>query len=315
MVGFALALAGGAAKGWGSGQLEAIKAKREEKLKMLEYDLQRRSQDITVSEGAANRASQERLTTAQLDMNRRLAELQESGATTRTKLTTDTTKEISTAGIVSAEKIAEAKLKMDENLAGLQTTAAKELAQMQIEGAAALNSTLVPMEDGTWKLKIGDKLQDLGNDPITGEPLMPLATDNDTPEMKNYKYLVSTGVDKGVARSLTFDKSKGGDETDIFKAIQAARGDFAPEQTEEGKLADAKVAKQIADLFNQGSAGADAETTAPEDIRIPASMTDEQVKAWIDEALADSDDPDADKAKIKAAARKNGRDLKKLGLE
>lgn len=314
MVGFALALAGGAAKGWGTGQLEAIKAKREEKLKMLEYDLQRRGQDITVSEGAANRASQERLTTAQLEMNKKLAELQEAGATGRTKLTTETQKDISTAGNVSAETIAESNRKTQEHIATLQTDSAKDLAKMQIDATKEYGSTLVQTESG-WKLKVGTEFRDLGNDPITGEPLMPLATDNDTPEMKNYKYLVSTGVDKGVARSLTFDKSKGGDETDIFKAIQAARGDFAPEQTEEGKLADAKVAKQIADLFNQGSTEADTETTAPEDIRIPASMSDEQVKAWIDEALAGSDDPDADRAKIKAAARKNGRDLKKLGLE
>jgi len=313
MVGFALALAGGAAKGWGAGQLEAIKAKREEKLKMLEYDLQRRGQDITVSEGAANRASQEKLTTAQLEMNKKLAEMQEAGATGRTKLTTEAQKDISTAGNLSSEKIAEANRKMQENLAGLQTEAAKELAQMQIDAQKALNSTLVPMEDGTWKLKIGDEFRGLGNDPITGKPIMPLATDADTPEMKNYKYLISTGVEPPEARSLTFDKSKGGDEVDIFKSIQAARGDFAPEQTEEGKLADAKIAKQIADSFNKGST--DAETTAPEDIQIPASMTDEQVKAWIDEALAASDDPDADRAKIKAAVRRNGRDLKKLGLE
>jgi hypothetical protein len=70
MVGFALALAGGAARGWGEGQLSAIKATREEKLRQLEAEREDarevRRQSFLAQESALSRASQEKLTTAQI---------------------------------------------------------------------------------------------------------------------------------------------------------------------------------------------------------------------------------------------------------
>lgn len=323
MVGLGIAIAGGLAKGWGAGQLEAIKAKREEKLKMLEYDLENRRLALTASEGAANRASQEKLTQAQLGVQERLgnlsattskqiAALQEKGATERTLTTTRAQKEIAEAGNLSAESIAEANRTTQELIANLQTDSAKEVAKMQIEGQQALNSTLLPMADGTWKLKVGNELRDLGNDPKTGKPLQPLATDDDTPEMKNYKYMVSIGMDP--RKAMQIFTSKNADPTLIKASLVET---YVKAQTTFGN-ATAKTIENAEDWADSTMQrlGIEPPTAAPDSATAPeidtTGMNREDIIRQIKEALAaglPKDDP-----ALRAVMRKEGINPADVGL-
>jgi NADH dehydrogenase/NADH:ubiquinone oxidoreductase subunit G len=178
MAGFlgALALAGGAAKGWGEGQLEAIKKTREEKLRVLELDraerLQKLSQDFQAGEGDKNRASQERLTNAQLANNKLLTEMKIGADATNTDKT-----------IASNEK----------------------LAQLQTDAQLDLNIKPILQKDGTTVWMRGQEVMETPLDPNTGKKLDPSITADDTDQMKNYKFLVGVGVPAETANQLAFE--------------------------------------------------------------------------------------------------------------
>ena len=199
MVGFIGALAGGAASGWSKGQLEGIKAKREEKLKMLDMEFTRTENALTreanAKQAAAELASREKLTTATLGVQERLGNLQ-----------AETSKAISGAEIGSREKLTliqiaqrrdeiAAQIASGEKIAGMEVESRKSLAEMQIDAAKKLGSKFVLQADGTSVMVDGNgNPVKMPNDPATGKPMNPAVTDSDTPEMKNIKYLMTFGV-------------------------------------------------------------------------------------------------------------------------
>ena len=189
MVGFLGAIAGGAAKGWSAGQLELIKAKREEKLKMLDMEFQRSENALTRGIQEKQIASQEKLTLSSQALQERLGNLQAA-----------TTKEVAKLGAeVDRERIGSA-----EEIAQAQIDANKTLTEMQI--AAQNTPSLIQTQTGfAWQRKDGTMMP-APIDPATGKPLDPLVTKDDTPQIANFKYLSGLpGMDPAQALKLSFE--------------------------------------------------------------------------------------------------------------
>jgi hypothetical protein len=281
MVGMGLALLGGAAKGWSAGQLQNIKSTREEKLRQLELDraerMEGQRQSFLREEGALNRASQEKLTGAQLAMNKSLAEMQRDTTMAVTKMGVDVDRE----RIGSSEKIAQ-----------LQTDNNQKIAQMQID--AANTPSLVQTKTGyAWVRKDGTTME-APIDPATNKPLDPLVTKDDTPQIANYKFLSGLpGMTPAEAKRLSFDSKDN---------LKAAMGDFStgnptPEQQADvdartklnmDNWRNSKTSTPPASQPTTGSPGASgtptapggAESTAAPDITFPPNTTEQQAFAW-----------------------------------
>ena len=222
MVGFIGALAGGAASGWSKGQLESIKAKREEKLKMLDMEFQRSENALTRGIQEKQIASQEKLTLSSQALQERLGNLQ-----------AETTKEVAKLGAtVDRERIGSS-----EKIAQLQVDSNKLLTQMQID--ANNTPTLIQTQTGwAWQKKDGTMME-APIDPATGKPLDPLVNKDDTPAIANYKFLSALpGMTPAEAMRLSFESEDSTADDmykDLLKAnIAAETSDFAtitPEQT------------------------------------------------------------------------------------
>jgi len=168
----ALALAGGAAKGWGEGELENIKQTREEKLRVLELDraerLQKLGQEFQAGEGDKNRALQKAQTEATLGNTLAIAKLGEAGANQR-----------------NSDNI-----QANIDLATIASENAKILAAkpVQMKDPADPSKTILKYmrPDGTEIVYRGadGKVQTLAQ------------TTDDTDEQKNIKALVQMGVDQ-----------------------------------------------------------------------------------------------------------------------
>jgi hypothetical protein len=246
-IGMLGALLGGAAGGWGKGQMEAIKAKREEQLKALDRQFQGQQNDLNRAVQERQITSQEKLTTAQLGVTRELglgqianqkaiAELQEGGANTRT-----------TQQITSAEKIAEN-----------QNILMKDLKGMELEGAQLLNTKPVTYtyKDAAGKDQSitrmtrpdGKILPDFVDE--KGNRLSILTNDNDTPEIKNVKQLMQLGVPQATAMKLAYPQTGDGAldraklEKDVLTSLVSGASTMK-NLTEEDNTALAKQAKTI----------------------------------------------------------------------
>jgi hypothetical protein len=295
MVGFLGALAGGAASGWSKGQLESIKAKREEKLKMLDMEFQRSENALTRGIQEKQIASQEKLTMSSQALQERLGNLQ-----------AETTKEVAKLGAtVDRERIGSS-----EKISQAQIDANKLMTEMQIN--AANTPTLIQTKTGfAWQRKDGTMMP-APLDPATGKPLDPLATKDDTPEIANFKYLSALpGMTPERAMKLSFE-SDDNSEDDMYKNfyeanLKAEMGDFSagnptPEQQANvdkrtqlsmenwrrsktaTPAAGSPAAEEPAVPSSAGEVGEEP-TTTPEstkapDVKFPEGTTEEQAVAW-----------------------------------
>jgi hypothetical protein len=278
MVGFALALAGGALQGWGDAQKDAAKRDAEH-LKatalatlnnQFQAGLQEQRINFEKGEGTAERASREKLTAAtlaqtassekaRLSMEEKLANLQSA---TTIKGYESTASNVDKQ-LAAQRDIAMAGIESDEKRTTQQIAANKELAEIQQAGA--WKPTLVMNADGktsrTVLMNDAGKYNELPIDTKTGKPLNPVLTDTDTEPARNYKFLISQGVPEAEAVERAFAK---GDNKDalalgyfdaLSKAASAGIKPLGPdEQTELHRLADLMAGKIPA---------ADATTTAP----------------------------------------------------
>jgi hypothetical protein len=226
MAGLGLALVGGALKGFGEGQLASIKAMREEKLKQLDYEhaekLQGSQQEFLSKEGAANRASQERQTNAQLDTNLKLGELSAKTSRYGVDVSSETQKLLSKNEIAARRDEIGAQIASGEKIAGMQIDTQKDIAQAQIDAQKDLNVKFVPQANGTSVMMRGNEAVKMPIDPATGKPMTPAITDTDTNEAKNVKYLLTLGVPQDKAMALVYNaKNANRDlaQAGIFKSI------------------------------------------------------------------------------------------------
>jgi hypothetical protein len=262
MVGFALALAGGALKGFGTAQLDKLKeeakAARDTALATLNNNfaesLQAQRIRFEEGQGIEERKSREKLTNAtlaqtassekaRLKMEEKLANL---SAATTVKGYEATSANVDKQ-LAAQRDIALAGIESDEKRTTQQIAANKELAEIQQAGA--WKPTLVMNADGktsrTVLMNDAGKYNELPIDAKTGKPLNPVLTDTDTEPARNYKFLISQGVPEAEAVERAFAK---GDNKDVLalgyfdalsKAASAGVKPLTPdEQTELHKIAD-----------------------------------------------------------------------------
>jgi hypothetical protein len=244
MAGFALALLGGAMEGWGKGQLEAIKATREEKLRQLELDrterLALRQMEFQKSENALSRTSEEKRAASALTVQERIAAAQEAGATTRTNIgetgantrtfaqlqaAKDNLDKTLGADVVKTDKMIQAEadrlatseagathrtelgIEADKERTGATIQGQKDVEQMRIDAQERANIKQVPVvENGETVIRLeqNGKLLPRAVDPTTGKPVEYAISPDDTPEAKNHKYLLSIGTDPKEAKTLAY---------------------------------------------------------------------------------------------------------------
>jgi hypothetical protein len=195
---------------------EAIDRKKEEVKAKREMQLQKLQQEFLGGQNAMQIASNEKLAGAQLAATKEntAAQLgvQERIATAGNR----TTKEIAEANITSDETVAqkqinaradeikttleanraqwEATLKSEEGRSAAQIQGGKDLAKLQIDAAADANVTFQTQGDGTSVMLRNGKPVAMPLDPATGKPMNPAISDNDTPEVKNYKFMRTLNV-------------------------------------------------------------------------------------------------------------------------
>jgi hypothetical protein len=260
MVGFLGAIAGGAAKGWSAGQLSAIKAQREEKLKMLDMQFTHSENELTRQVQREQLASSERSTAASLGVQERLGKLQAETSKSNALL----------AATVNREEIGARK-----DISQATIDAQRELAQLQANTQLDLNIKPVLQSDGSTLLMRGKDVIHV-YDPKTGKEIDPAASDDDTDQMRNYKFLASIGTEKNLARDIAFDTGRDAAElkTSLYNNLLKARvGDFGTADEEDETWARNKT-EEVWKSFKQTPAPAPTEPAAGDpDAAAPAAPT------------------------------------------
>jgi DNA polymerase II small subunit/DNA polymerase delta subunit B len=324
MVGFALALAGGALRGYGEGKMQGIKATREEKLRQLELDRAERIEGQRMAfqreEGALNRASQEKLTNAQLSVQKSLGELQAGTQKSIAELQADTTKEVAAAGEEGANARTQAQIEANKVLQDMQSEAAQKLGIKPVTTTVTddngKQTSVVRMQrpDGTFLPQAVD--------PDTNKPISIAISGNDTNEMSNFKFLMSVGVDQGTAQQLAFS-SKNADpnlmKASLIETFVKSQSTFknADEETVANaeKWATSIMEGMGVETPTKGAPGSDAASTAPDSaatttIKFPPGTTDAQAIAWAKAQIAAG----KSKAAIKEVLKANKVDPAGAGL-
>jgi hypothetical protein len=220
MVGFLGALAGGAAKGWSAGQLQEIKDKREEKLKLLDQQFAAGQNDLTRQVQREQIASQEKMTTQGQAIQERLGNLQAEVSKSNAQL----------AATVNREEIGARK-----EISQATIDANRELAELQKETQLDLNIKPILQADGSTVWMRGKDVMHV-LDPKTGKEIDPVISDKDTDQMRNYKYLSSIGVDPAEAKAIAFDTGRDAAElkTSLYNNLLKTRvGDFGTADDED----------------------------------------------------------------------------------
>jgi hypothetical protein len=207
MAGFGLALLGGAIGGFGEGQLEAIKATREEKLRMLELDRAERietnrqkfqsgesalDRTARASESAAQIAATERNTAAQLGMQEKLTKFQEAAQTGRVEKQITSAEKLNTADITSREKLNKE-----------QITASKSIADAEIASRERLGGTPVRTKEGQSGIDIGGVFKPTVD--ADGKPVNYMTPGDNSPDAKTVQYLLDLGTPLEEAKRLVFE--------------------------------------------------------------------------------------------------------------
>jgi len=288
MVGFIGALLGGAAKGWSAGQMEAIKAKREEQLANLD-------RQFRADEGNLNRAVQkEQIAASERQANASLGVQEKLG-----NLQAETQKSIAQLG-------ANTDIKRTE----MTIEANKKLQEQQAESAQLLNTELkqVKNADGSYSYELFRKDGGMIERPTDkdGNKLDWAATDTDTDEMKNMKSLMLLGVDQDTAMKTIFEAKNANRElaeAGIFKAITDGMSTMKNLGEEDFDFAKKKAKDVVNGIYGPaeapaaGSAGGSStgSTTAP---AAPAATTDTEL-----DFSSITRPPDMDDAAIIAAVK------------
>jgi preprotein translocase subunit SecD len=228
MVGFVGALIGGAMKGFGSGQMEEIKQKREEKLKDLDRQFTSEQNALSRTLQEKQIASSERQANASLAMQGEIARSGQANTLAIAKLSNAGETERNTARITAATDLAEL--------------------QNKFELAKGYKTEQFVDESGkTITRRVNAAGEPLPNVVIQGKEYSPVPSGDDSTEIKNYKFLKSLGTytDEQI-NAMVFEKSgdRAKTETDIFKALGA--NDFTP-PTEAVVEDRTKLAKKVTD--------------------------------------------------------------------
>lgn len=271
-LGTALAyVAGGAAKGLGTGWMADVQKTREEKLRKLELasaeGMETRRLQHATTEGIANRASQEKMTEAQQATTLAVSQLQATVQREGHDLTRD----------LSADEI----------------QANRDLAKAAQDHALRLNATLKPYQDPKFPDDPSKVIYRYAGpdgtpfpkliDPDTGEEISAAPQFDDTDDMKNIKALHASGkytyeaaadLVLGAKATNTWQKSK----ESYFKAMTDSAGNLqvlTPKQYAEYE----KLAGEMADRDFPGERpgstvpGTGGETSATEPAStVPAAL-------------------------------------------
>lgn len=340
MVGFALALAGGALKGFGEGQLAGIKANREEKLRKLELDRQDRlegqRQQFLKEENALSRSSTEKMSAAQLAATERNTNAQLGVQKSIAELQAKTSKDVAEIGEGGANARTQAQIDANKELQTMQSEAAQKLGIKPVSTTVTdkngKQTSVVRMQrpDGTFLPQAVD--------PDTGNPISINVTSGDTNEMSNFKFLMSVGVDQGTAQQLAFS-SKNADpnlmKASLIETFVKAQSTFKNADEETVKNADqwatgilkgmgVETTTPSAATPTAGAPGSPdapaptapggADSTAPAaaatSLKFPAGTTEAQAIAWAKAQV----EAGKSKAAIKQALKANNFDPAKAGL-
>lgn len=213
MAGFLLALAGGAAEGWGEGQLQAIKATREEKLRQLELDraerIESNRQGFEASENALTRSAQERQTNAQIAATER-----------NTNAQLGVTRELGLANIdVDRERIASGETLTREQIKAQVDTSLAELNSREGIAAAdraAAAPVVTTREGATGVLESGIFKPTVD---AAGKPVNIITADNEnSADAKTMQYLINLGTPVDEAKRLVLE-NKNSDPSVIGASI------------------------------------------------------------------------------------------------
>jgi hypothetical protein len=273
MIGLLGAIAGGAMKGYGAGQMEEIKQQREAKLKELDRQFTKEENALSRAVQEKQIASSERQSSAQLAVseriannqqatNRYLGELSERGATNRTELQ-----------VGSAEKIARD-----------QIAASKDIEEFRAASDQLLNTKMIPVRDAsgkeTYKVVTPDGHEIPKLKGPDGKELDWAGADADTDAAKNYKFMIANDFDPVKAGQLAF----GAKDSDIDSMTAQFYDSFVkssfttPDETKSQQFL--KMARDAAvSIANRGTAtaapatGTDPAAAAPAAAGTPAAAS------------------------------------------
>jgi hypothetical protein len=283
--------------------------------------LEGQRQQFMREEGAANRASQEKLTQAQLAVSEKLG----MGQIAETRHSTDVGATLTREQINARRDEISKQIESGEKIAGLQTDTQKDIAQAQIEAQKDLNVTFAPQADGTSVMMRGGKAVEMPIDPATGKRMVPAVTDSDTNEAKNVKYLLTLGVDKDKAMALVYNaKNANRDlaQAGIFKSIVDGMSTMKNLGEEDFDFAQKKAATITDSIYGAeppAAAGPAPPTSATDtstvpaaaaSTKFPAGTTPEQGVAWAKSMI----EAGKGRAAIKKVLQDNGIDPALAGL-
>lgn len=294
MVGFVGALIGGAMKGYGAGQMEEIKQKREEKLKDLDRQFQGQQNDLNRAVQEKQITSQEKLTSAQLAVQRELglgqqatakaiAELQEGGQNTR-----------STNALTTQERIAQ-----------MQVDSAKTLQESMIGAQQKLNTRLTAVvKDGKTSYEYltpdGTPIPKLkGPD---GKEYDWAGPDASTDAAKNYNFMIANDIDPKQAAKWAFGAKSGDREAIMTQLLTGMNSSSIVPPNAENQALRQKLAGEGADFIIGHGEAAEAATTAPAATPAP-SVQNNATPAPAATTLPDRDLTQAEKNQVIAAAK------------
>jgi hypothetical protein len=255
MVGFAGALIGGALKGWGTGTVEEIKQKREEKLKELDRQFQSQESALTRDVQREQIAASERSTAASLAVQKSLGEGQQANALA-----------IANLGEAGANARSAAQIDAQEKQANNAIAAAKDLAEFQAASNQKLNTKFVQVNrngkaDTVVVTPDGQEIPKLkGPD---GKELDWVGPDASTDAAKDYQFMIANGFDPTKAGQLAF----GAKDSDIDSMTAQFYDSFVkssfttPDETKSQQFL--KMARDAAvSIANRGEAAAPAAPAA-----------------------------------------------------
>lgn len=286
--------------------MQEIKDKREEKLKLLDQEFNRSENSLTRQVQREDMAARERQAAAQLASTEKLTLSGQNIQKTIAEQQIKNAKDIAELGEAGATERSKA-----------QIEAGKDLANMQIDAAQQLGITPKTTSDGKtiWVRPDGTRVN--GPKDEKGNEIDLALSDTDTPEIKNFKFMKTLGIEDADAMSKLLS-SKNADPALMYVSLMES---FTKAQTTFGN-ADQEVFENAdkwsrAALKNAGHKLPDNFETpdalkpdAFENVVIPQDWTTSRIKQAIDAAIQDGAKPES----LKKALIKNKRNPADFGL-
>jgi hypothetical protein len=253
----------------------SIEDKRQAKRDALAASLQKSQQDFLAGQGEANRLSQKELTMAQLAVSERLGKLQAETTKAVTSAEIGSRKELSDDQIKARMKELEKSTDSAERIAKMEVDSRKDIQALQAEAAQQLGIKEVTDAKGNVILMRPDGTRVEGPKDANGNEISLAPADGDTNEMKNIKYLVTTGVDPAKAQDMVLGPKNADPKLERLALFRAMVGTTLVPPTEDElrikwDLAGTFQAKMDADAA-AAAAGTPAPSVAAPGVTAPAA--------------------------------------------